>query len=72
MPLVRIGATNLIYTLDNAMNVSRDDAGPPVTLLVTSGYQQEMLNDRLHRNVPNTGSGKIHIAALRLKHEGDI
>jgi len=51
-------------------------AGPstPFPLLVTRGYQQEMLNESLHRNVIialDTGSGKTHIAVLRLKHEMD-
>jgi len=51
-----------------------DDAGPftPSPLLVTRGYQQEMLNESLHRNIIialDTGSGKTHIAVLRLKHE---
>ena len=51
-------------------------AGPSTLfpLLVTRGYQQEMLNESLHRNVIialDTGSGKTHIAVLRLKHEMD-
>ncbi|KAF9525584.1 hypothetical protein CPB83DRAFT_796071 [Crepidotus variabilis] len=39
---------------------------------VTRGYQQEMLQDSLRRNIIialDTGSGKTHIAVLRLKHE---
>ena len=51
-----------------------DDAGPftPSPLLVARGYQQEMLDESLHRNIIialDTGSGKTHIAVLRLKHE---
>ena len=36
------------------------------------GYQQEMLEESLHNNIIialDTGSGKTHIAVLRLKHE---
>lgn len=38
----------------------------------TRGYQQEMLEESLHNNIIialDTGSGKTHIAVLRLKHE---
>jgi hypothetical protein len=41
-------------------------------LLVTRGYQEEMLKQSLHQNTIialDTGSGKTHIAVLRLKHE---
>jgi len=56
------------------MDVSNDEAGPSTSthLLVTRGYQQEMLNESLHRNIIialDTGSGKTHIAVLRLKRE---
>ncbi|KIK50451.1 hypothetical protein GYMLUDRAFT_51208 [Collybiopsis luxurians FD-317 M1] len=38
------------------------------------GYQQEMLDESLQRNIiiaMDTGSGKTHIAVLRLKHESE-
>lgn len=40
----------------------------------TRGYQQEMLEESLHKNIIialDTGSGKTLIAVLRLKHEID-
>ncbi|KAJ3510188.1 hypothetical protein NLJ89_g4818 [Agrocybe chaxingu] len=50
-------------------------AAPPPRIpptRVTRGYQFEMLQESLHRNIIialDTGSGKTHIAVLRLKHE---
>jgi hypothetical protein len=41
-------------------------------LLTTRGYQQEMLEESLQKNTIialDTGSGKTHIAVLRIKHE---
>ena len=41
---------------------------------LTRGYQQEMLDDSLRRNIIialDTGSGKTHIAVLRLRYEMD-
>jgi endoribonuclease Dicer len=38
----------------------------------TRGYQQEMLDESLRRNIIialDTGAGKTHIAVLRMKHE---
>ena len=38
----------------------------------TRGYQQELLQESLRRNIIialDTGSGKTHIAMLRMKHE---
>ncbi|KAI0697912.1 P-loop containing nucleoside triphosphate hydrolase protein [Cytidiella melzeri] len=43
---------------------------PPV--VNTRGYQQELLQESLRRNIVialDTGSGKTHIAMLRMKHE---
>lgn len=43
-----------------------------VDLPRTRGYQQEMLDASLHRNIViamDTGSGKTHIAVLRIKLE---
>lgn len=40
----------------------------------TRGYQQEMLDESLRQNIiiaMDTGSGKTHIAVLRLKHESE-
>ncbi|KIK50014.1 hypothetical protein GYMLUDRAFT_253347, partial [Collybiopsis luxurians FD-317 M1] len=40
----------------------------------TRGYQQEMLDESLRRNIiiaMDTGSGKTHIAILHLKHESE-
>ncbi|KIK50444.1 hypothetical protein GYMLUDRAFT_252979 [Collybiopsis luxurians FD-317 M1] len=40
----------------------------------TRGYQQEMLNESLRRNIiiaMHAGSGKTHIAVLHLKHESE-
>ncbi|CAA7270275.1 unnamed protein product [Cyclocybe aegerita] len=50
-------------------------AAPPPRIpptRVTRGYQLEMLEESLRRNIIialDTGSGKTHIAVLRLKHE---
>ncbi len=44
---------------------------PPV-VHVTRGYQQELLQESLRKNIVialDTGSGKTHIAMLRMKHE---
>jgi endoribonuclease Dicer len=51
-----------------------DDAVQPSSsaMPATRGYQQEMLEESLHNNIIialDTGSGKTHIAVLRLKHE---
>ncbi|KAI8994244.1 P-loop containing nucleoside triphosphate hydrolase protein [Trametes punicea] len=40
----------------------------------TRAYQQELLDESLHRNLIialDTGSGKTHIAVLRMKHEAE-
>jgi len=44
----------------------------PIALMTTRGYQQEMLDASLKQNIIialDTGSGKTHIAILRMKHE---
>lgn len=44
------------------------------TTVHTRGYQQEMLDESLKRNIiiaMDTGSGKTHIAVLRLKIEAE-
>lgn len=49
-----------------------EEAGRPLPAVVTRGYQQELLEESLHRNIVialDTGSGKTHIAILRMKHE---
>ena len=42
--------------------------------LATRGYQQEMLDESLRRNIIialDTGAGKTHIALLRMKLEAE-
>lgn len=52
-----------------------DDPGvsaPPI--VHTRAYQQELLEESLHRNLIialDTGSGKTHIAVLRMKLEAE-
>jgi len=53
----------------------RTDGIPPPSVVPTfdtRGYQQEMLEESLKRNIVialDTGAGKTHIAVLRMKHE---
>ena len=45
---------------------------PTSAMPATRGYQQEMLEESLQKNIIialGTGSGKTHIAVLRLKYE---
>ena len=45
---------------------------PEASIIHTRGYQQELLEESLRRNIVialDTGSGKTHIAMLRMKHE---
>ncbi|KAE9404030.1 P-loop containing nucleoside triphosphate hydrolase protein [Gymnopus androsaceus JB14] len=54
-------------------NMSTQDHGSRATI-ETRGYQQEMLDESLRQNIVlamDTGSGKTHIAVLRLKHESE-
>jgi ERCC4-related helicase len=47
---------------------------PPLVLPKTRGYQQEMLEESLRGNIIialDTGSGKTHIAVLRMKIEAE-
>ncbi|RPD62688.1 P-loop containing nucleoside triphosphate hydrolase protein [Lentinus tigrinus ALCF2SS1-7] len=55
-----------------------EDGDPPASdiptraIIHTRAYQQELLDESLHRNIVialDTGSGKTHIAVLRMKHE---
>ncbi|RDX50374.1 P-loop containing nucleoside triphosphate hydrolase protein [Lentinus brumalis] len=49
-----------------------DTSTPPI--IHTRAYQQELLDESLHRNIVialDTGSGKTHIAVLRMKHEAE-
>ena len=49
-----------------------DTIRPALAMPATRGYQQEMLEESLLKNIIialDTGSGKTHIAVLRLKHE---
>ncbi|CAK5269354.1 unnamed protein product [Mycena citricolor] len=54
----------------NATAGQSDDALQDQTIVQTRGYQQEMLEESLRRNVIialGTGAGKTHIAVLRIK-----
>lgn len=45
---------------------------PTSRIVHTRAYQQELLDESRHRNIVialDTGSGKTHIAVLRMKHE---
>jgi superfamily II DNA or RNA helicase len=45
---------------------------PVLAMPATRGYQQEMLEESLQKNIIialDTGSGKTHIAVLRMKYE---
>ncbi|KAI1794925.1 P-loop containing nucleoside triphosphate hydrolase protein [Ganoderma leucocontextum] len=47
---------------------------PTSRIVHTRAYQQELLDESLHRNIVialDTGSGKTHIAVLRMKHEAE-
>lgn len=51
-----------------------DTTTAQVQILATRGYQQEMLEESLRRNIVialDTGAGKTHIAVLRLKLEAE-
>lgn len=55
---------------------SQPQSDPPLAspLPVTRGYQQEMLEESLKKNLIialDTGSGKTHIAILRMKIEAE-
>ena len=54
------------------MEEEEDTVRPALAMPVTRGYQQEMLEESLRKNIIialDTGSGKTHIAVLRLKYE---
>ncbi|EKM51767.1 uncharacterized protein PHACADRAFT_150441 [Phanerochaete carnosa HHB-10118-sp] len=51
---------------------TKEEVDLPSPGIVTRGYQQELLDESLRRNIVialDTGSGKTHIAMLRMKHE---
>lgn len=57
---------------DNALPTPTDGVPSPLSKLPPRGYQQEMLDQSLRRNIVvalDTGAGKTHIAVLRMKHE---
>lgn len=57
-----------------AMGPDDDEDRPANRLLLPRGYQQELLEDSLKRNLIialDTGSGKTHIAVLRMKLEAE-
>jgi replicative superfamily II helicase len=52
--------------------MAAEELNVPRATVTTRGYQQELLQESLHRNIVialDTGSGKTHIAMLRMKHE---
>ena len=57
-------------TSENGKHIKLD---PPASRIVhTRAYQEELLKESMHRNIVialDTGSGKTHIAVLRIKHE---
>ncbi|KAK1219930.1 Dicer-like protein 2 [Marasmius sp. AFHP31] len=56
------------------MDNSTQDATQPTPAVTTRGYQREMLEESLRRNIiiaMDTGSGKTHVAVLRLKIEAE-
>lgn len=61
--------------LDVEMEAGRASPLVSAAIHVTRGYQQEMLEESVRRNIIialDTGSGKTHIAVLRLKHEMEV
>lgn len=57
--------------MDDNDSASEQAAGG-MEMPATRGYQQEMLDESMRRNIIialNTGSGKTLIAVLRMKHE---
>ncbi|KAH9978359.1 P-loop containing nucleoside triphosphate hydrolase protein [Russula compacta] len=57
---------------DDAVPTPMDGVPSPLSKLSPRGYQQEMLEESLRRNIVialDTGAGKTHIAVLRMKHE---
>ncbi|KAI9509470.1 P-loop containing nucleoside triphosphate hydrolase protein [Russula earlei] len=58
---------------DSEIGTQSDNGVPSlVTNFPTRGYQQEMLNESMRRNIIvalETGAGKTHIAVLRMKRE---
>ena len=70
----RIQHTPLLVNMSQAS--SQDDNtienDSTTTTIHTRAYQQELLDESLQRNIIialDTGSGKTHIAVLRIKHE---
>ncbi|KAI6044733.1 hypothetical protein EDC04DRAFT_2639245 [Pisolithus marmoratus] len=55
-------------------DVQETTSTPPIDNIVTRSYQQEMLDASLNENIivaQDTGSGKTHIAVLRMKFESE-
>jgi endoribonuclease Dicer len=60
--------------VNNGTYIMTDNTTAQVPILSTRGYQQEMLEESLRRNIVialDTGAGKTHIAVLRLKLEAE-
>jgi hypothetical protein len=67
-----LSATSFLPPLTQAMRFKASKPPSVPALLPTRGYQQEMLEESLVKNIVialDTGSGKTHIAVLRMKHE---
>jgi endoribonuclease Dicer len=59
--------------MDGTSNTDLHDL-PALSTPQTRGYQQEMLDESLQKNIIialDTGSGKTHIAVLRMKIEAE-
>lgn len=59
-----------LHSIESMATDAQQEETRPV--FMTRGYQQELLEESLRRNVIialDTGSGKTHIAMLRMKHE---
>ena len=64
----------LVMTTPTSENDNAGGHDTQKAIVHTRAYQQELLDESLHRNVVialDTGSGKTHIAVLRMKHEAE-
>ena len=67
--------SSVAETTTPPISPSPSTSPPPAPITIqTRAYQQELLQESLQRNIIialDTGSGKTHIAILRMKHEID-
>lgn len=73
-PTTDTSTTAAATTSNGAPNGASEtpESSPEIKLPKTRGYQQEMLDESMHKNIVialDTGAGKTHIAVLRMKHE---